>query len=106
MNITKKQYVRMINSLKQQQKLDEKYSEYIAEMFDTPRMCYNHNELIYDMINLLVELSGDQFENNLIAYYLFEQSTKESGYLWEEDGTKVDVSTPEKMYDYLEKIEK
>ena len=103
--ITKKHFVNIINHLKE-------INDFVNETNNKARNL--HDSIISDFFNAsslsiafeddLVNVLEDMFETNLISWWLYELDYGkkfEIGYLEEKNGDKPDLSTAEKLYDYL-----
>ena len=104
--ITKKHFVNIINHLKE-------VNDFVNETNNKARNL--HDSIISDFFNAsslsisfeddLVNVLEDMFNTDLISWWLYELDYGkkfEIGYL-EENGFKPDLSTAEKLYDYLVK---
>lgn len=104
--ITKKQFVRIINHLKE-------VNDFVNETNDKAKKLndaiisdfFNASSLSISFEDDLVNVLENMFETDLINWWLYELDYGRNfkiGYLIEADGTtKPDLSTPEKLYDYL-----
>lgn len=103
--ITKKHFVNIINHLKE-------VNDFVNET--NARAKRLHDSIISDFFNAsslsisfeddLVNVLEDMFNTNLIGWWLYELDYGrkfEIGYLEEKNGDKPDLSTAEKLYDYL-----
>ena len=104
--ITKKQFTDIINHIKE-------VNDFVNETNDKARKL--HDSMISDFFNAsslsisfeddLVKVLENMFDTDLISWWLWELDYGRRfkiGYLIEADGiTKPDLSTAEKLYDYL-----
>ena len=104
--ITKKQFINIINHIKE-------VNDFVNETNDKARKL--HDNIVNDFLNAsslsisfendLVKVLENMFDTDLISWWLYELDYGRSfkiGYLIEADGiTKPDLSTAEKLYDYL-----
>jgi len=106
--ITKKQFVKIINHLKE-------VNDFVNETNDKAKKLndaiisdfYNTMSLAITFEDDLIKVLENMFETDLISWWLYELDYGRSfkiGYLVEADGiTKPDLGTSEKLYDYLVK---
>ena len=104
--ITKKQFVEIINKLKKVNDFVNKTNDEARELDDAIISdFFNAQSLSISHENIVVELLENMFEDgDIISWWLYdlEYGTKyEDGCITEEDGTIIDISTAEKLYDYL-----
>ena len=104
--ITKKQFVEIINKLKkvndfvnktndEARKLDDAI---ISDFFNAQSLSISHESIVIELLENMFE------DGDIISWWIYdlEYGTKyEDGCITEEDGTIIDVSTAEKLYDYL-----
>lgn len=104
--INKKQFVDIINHIKE-------VNDFVNETNERARNL--HDSIINDFFNAsslsicfegdLIKVLENMFNTDLISWWIYETeygSKFKIGYLIEADGvTKPDVSTAEKLYDYL-----
>ena len=109
--ITKMQFVDIINKLKE-------VNDFVNETNDRARKLsdavmsdfFNAQSLSISHENIVIELLEDMFNaGDIISWWIYdlEYGTKyKDGCITEEDGTIIDVSTAEKLYDYLKENNK
>ena len=106
--ITKMKFVDIINKLKE-------VNDFVNETNDRARKLsdavmsdfFNAQSLSISHENIVIELLEDMFNaGDIISWWIYdlEYGTKyKDGCITEKDGTIIDVSTAEKLYDYLYK---
>lgn len=111
--INKEEFVKFMGYIKQTMGKEEKIDAFVRELsFDG--YCYMLSDEIHHMIEMVCAGMGIDYETedpwgNDIEYFIFEL---EWGLKWrpdaltEADGTPIDISTVEKLYDYLANIVK
>ena len=95
-------FVTMINGIKAQREFDREMSKKLGEVFVDFDGWYNNDIVITPIEDALKDEFDD--DGDMISYFMYdleygERWTKDS--LWNEDGTVIDISTVEKLYDYL-----
>lgn len=104
--ITKKQFIDIINHLKEVNEFVNETNEKAKQLHDCIiNDFFNASSLSISFEDDLVKVLENMFNTDLISWWLWDldYGTKfKIGYLIEEDGiTKPDLSTAEKLYDYL-----
>ena len=109
--ITKMKFVDIINKLKE-------VNDFVNETNDSARKLsdavmsdfFNAQSLSISHENIVIELLTDMFNaGDIISWWIYdlEYGTKyKDGCITEKDGTIIDVSTAEKLYDYLKENNK
>lgn len=99
LNISKERFVKYIKDIEKYRDDSDKINEVISGIGDGYFVFNAADQLMYIIIELLGELTNsvntDEYGND-IDYYLFEDSKK----VWV-DEQEYDISTPEKLYDFL-----
>lgn len=104
--ITKKEFIDIINKLKEvddfvnetNEKARKLDNAIISDFFNASSLSISHENIV---VKLLEKIFND---TDTISYWLYELeygSKYKEGCLRESDGTIVDISTSEKLYDYL-----
>jgi hypothetical protein len=94
--ISKKIFVETIENIhKEEEKLD-KFNQALYEISDGYPIFNPNNLYLKSLLDILEYIFHDTAET--IQWYLYENVEKK---IWLADGTEIDVSTPEKLYDYL-----
>jgi hypothetical protein len=104
--INKKQFVKIINHLKEVNDFLNETNDKARELNDAIISdFFNASSLSISFENDLVRVLENMFETDLISWWLYELEYGKNftiGCIIEADGiTKPDLSTPEKLYDYL-----
>lgn len=98
-NISKEDFCDYITRIENYRYAESELSDIISRYGDAYFIFNPGWNVIYALIKLLGELTNSKESDaygNDIDYYLFEESKK----VWL-DNTEYDISTPEKLYDYL-----
>lgn len=104
MNISKSAFCESIESIEDYLTKNSDFSKCISDYSDSYFFCNIGEKMLISYINLLVELTGCTVNKDFgdtISWWLFEDVEK----FVEIDGIKIDVSTPDKLYDYIEQYE-
>ena len=106
--ITKQEFVKIINRLRDYNDLQDKIQELFKDNIDNQEMdfmnagtiCVGHETIV---VKLLENMFNDR--GNWISWWLYEQdygrNVSIDDVFDEEIGKFVDLTTPEKLYDYL-----
>lgn len=104
--IDKERFVEIINSLKEVNdfvdEVNEKASKLrdsiISDFFNASSLSISHEDIV---VELLKAIFND--EDNTISWWLYEKNygTDDRLKMWDKDGNEIDLSTPEKLYEYL-----
>ena len=104
--LSKKEFVQIINQLKEVNDFVEETNNkarklndaIISDFFNVGSLSISHEMIV---LHLLEKMFND---SDIISYWLYEldygKKYKE-GDITEKDGTIIDISTPEKLYDFL-----
>ena len=100
----KEVFIAIINAIKAQREFDRAANEKMSEIFIDFDGWYNTDIAITPIEDALMKEFDD--ENEWISYFMYdldygEDYTKDS--VTEKDGTPIDLSTVEKLYDFLAK---
>jgi len=105
--LSKKLFVKAIDSIKKQKEVDSEFCEAMSKIFKDaygPFM-YDNDRLVEMVIQLMSESFGmDAGQWNDITYFIHELdygSRWKPGMVTDENGQDIDMSTAEKLYDYL-----
>lgn len=103
--ITKEQFVTIINRLKETDEMVDKINNIIRNSTDSIISDFtNAGSIMICHEDIVLHLLEDIFnDTDTISWWLYE---KDYGRdirmkMWDEKGKEIDVSTPEKLYDYL-----
>lgn len=108
--LTKERFVKCIDALKRQSDLDRINSEHIQAIYDSESISaiYPNDIIITALVDLLSDLlqdySIDKYTGNWLEWWLYECDYGREFKLGSanyEDGTEIDLSTPEKLFDFL-----
>ncbi len=104
--LTKEMFCAAINAIKLQQEQDEINSKKLGKIYINafPANLIYDNSILSEMIILLLkELTDDKF--NDINYFIYELDFGKhgDGAITTENGEQIDLSSPEKLFDYLMK---
>lgn len=106
--ISKEKFVDIINRLRNYNDMQDeirdiskKYIEPMESDFNNAaEICVGHETVVVDLLRNIF----DDEENDILGWWIWECDYGRSfkkGFLVELDGTKPDLTTPEKLYDYL-----
>lgn len=109
--ITKDQFVKIINRLRDYNDLQDKIQDLFRDNIDNQEIdfmnagsiCVGHETIV---VQLLENMFNDVGEYSTISWWIYECNygrRKDMTYIIEPDDTWIDLSTPEKLYDYLVK---
>jgi len=104
--ITKKQFVNIINRLKETDDIKNKVNDIIRASTDSAITDFMEaGSLMICHEDLVVQLLENMFnDGDTIGWWLYELNYGREyteGCITESDGTPIDLSTAEKLYDYL-----
>lgn len=107
MKISQKEFVEIIDKLRkvndfvnktndEARKLDDAIE---SDFFNAMSLSISHESIV---VRLLERMFNDK---DLISWWIYERNygREEGTVVWEEDGKEIDLSTAEKLYDYLKK---
>ena len=102
--MNKELFVSTFNSIQKQIEIDRKNSSMLQEMFpDDSIYCgYNNSELFNALNKILKESMKDEY--NWIDYFMYELDFGEKykhGRATESDGSIIDLSNAERLYEFL-----
>lgn len=106
--ITKQQFVDIINKLKEVNDFVEETNNnvrklnnaLISDFFNASSLSISHETIVVDLLNHIFN------DEDIISWWIFELNygrNYKKGCFTEADGTEIDVSTAEKLYEYLKK---
>lgn len=108
--LTKKQFLERINFIIEYDKAVEKYDKALKEFANSDFTGYYDEKLHLHLLSTLAEDMEQDPEDDLISWWLYDcpEAGKhpEHAKIWDgekddPDTTEYDVSTPEKLYDYI-----
>ena len=104
--ISKEKFVEIIERLRNYDDLQKKIQELFKDNIDNQEMdfmnagsiCIGHESVVVD---LLKNIFDDKYD--YIGYYLYEcdYGRETENKIFDNDDKPIDISTPEKLYDYL-----
>ena len=103
--ITKDSFIALMGAMKVQREIDHKATEALQDIFTDVVGGFYNDETLYSAIELFLMAEFDDI-GEWIIYYIYDL---EFGVLWEKDccsekdGTIIDISTADKLYDFLVK---
>lgn len=104
--ISKKKFVEIINRLKDYNDLQDKIQNLFRDNIDNREHDFmNAGSICVSHESIVAELLKDMFnvKDDLISWWLYECNYGRDFSLGdlEDNGVEIDLSTPEKLYDYL-----
>lgn len=105
MIISKDKFVEIINRLKNYNNLQDKINDLFKENIDNKEMDFmNAGSICIGHESVVVYLLEKMFDTDTISYFIYELDYGEkykAGCVLDENMNEIDLSTPEKLYDYL-----
>lgn len=105
MIISKDKFVEIINRLKNYNNLQDKINDLFKENIDNKEMDFmNAGSICIGHENVVVYLLERMFDADMISYFIYELDygkKYKDGYVQDGEGNNIDISTVEKLYDYL-----
>lgn len=105
---SKEEFVKIMNRLRDYNDLQDKIQDLFRDNIDNQEMDFmNAGSICVGHETIVVQLLENMFNaGDIISWYLYDldygrKYTK--GCISEQDGTPIDLTTPEKLYDYLVK---
>ena len=103
--ISKEKFVEIINRLRDYNDLQDKIDNLFSDNIDSQEMDFmNAGSICIGHESVVVELLENMFKDkDTISWWLYEQDYGRDFSLGdlEVDGVEIDLTTPEKLYDYL-----
>ncbi len=96
--ISKEIFLKIVTLIKEQDAIDEEVSKALEKVCGSWVMFNTDNKKYDALLLILKETIKDS--DDLISWFLYEDVDKK---IWLKDGTEIDVSTPELLYDYFKK---
>ena len=107
MIISKEKFVEIINRLKNYKELQDKIDELFKDNIDNRENDFiNAASICIGHESVVVELLENMFNSDMISYWIYELDygkKYKAGCVLDENMNEIDLSTPEKLYDYLVK---
>lgn len=105
--ISKEKFVEIINRLKKYNELQNDINELFNESIDNKEMDFiNAGSICIGHESVVVYLLEKMFDTDMISYWIYELNYGKEytdGCVLDENMNEIDLSTAEKMYDYLVK---
>lgn len=105
--ISKKEFVEIIERLKNYNDLQDKIDDLFKNNIDNKEMDFmNAGSICIGHESVVVYLLERMFDTDMISYFIYELDYGEkykAGCVLDENMNEIDLSTAEKMYDYLVK---
>lgn len=105
--ISKEKFVEIINRLKGYTELQNKINDLFRDNIDNKEMDFvNAGSICIGHESVVVYLLENMFDTDMISYWIYELEYGEKykeGCVLDENMNEIDLSTAEKMYDYLVK---
>ena len=102
--MTKELFIATINSIQKQIEIDRKNNSILQEMFpDDSIYCGYNNSELFNALNLILKEQMKD-EDDWIGYFMFELDFGEkyrNGMVKEADGSIIDLSNAERLYEFL-----
>lgn len=103
--ISKEKFVEIINRLKSYNELQNKINDLFKENIDNKEMDFmNAGSICIGHESVVVYLLEKMFDTDMISYFIYELDYGEkykAGCVLDENMNEIDLSTAEKLYDYL-----
>ena len=103
--ISKEKFVEIINRLKKYNELQNDINELFNESIDNKEMDFmNAGSICIGHESVVVYLLEKIFDTDMISYFIYELDygkKYKAGCVLDENMNEIDLSTPEKLYDYL-----
>lgn len=105
--ISKKEFVEIIERLKNYNDLQDKIDDLFKSNIDNKEMDFmNAGSICIGHESVVVELLENMFDTDMISCFIYELNygkKYKAGCVLDENMNEIDLSTAEKMYDYLVK---
>ena len=105
--ISKEKFVEIINRLKNYNELQNKINDLFKDNIDNKEMDFmNAGSICIGHESVVVYLLERMFDTDMISYFIYELDYGEkykAGCVLDENMNEINLSTAEKLYDYLAK---
>ena len=105
--ISKEKFLEIINRLKSYNELQNKINDLFKENIDNKEEDFmNAGSICIGHESVVVYLLEKIFDTDMISYFIYELDygkKYKAGCVLDENMNEIDLSTPEKLYDYLVK---
>ena len=103
--ITKERFIQIIKRLENYNKLQEQINSLFDECIDNKENDFcNAGGICIGHESVVVELLENMFNTDMISCWIYELDygrEYKDGYVQDGEGNNIDISTVEKLYDYL-----
>lgn len=104
--ITKQEFVEIIERLRNYNDLQEKINNLFDDLIDNKEQDFcNAGSICIGHETIVVKLLENMFnDNDIISWWIYELdygTSYKKGCIVDKDGKEIDLSTAEKLYDYL-----
>lgn len=103
--ISKEKFLEIINRLKKYDELQNDINELFCESIDNKEKDFiNAGSICIGHESVVVYLLENMFDTDMISYFIYELNYGEDyteGCIVDENMNEIDLSTAEKLYDYL-----
>lgn len=104
MLISKNKFIEIINRLKNYNELQEKIDNLFKDLIDNEEQDFmNAGSICIGHETIVIQILETMFETDIISWWIYETeygtSFKMGSFI--DNGQNVDLSTPEKLYEYL-----
>ena len=103
--ISKDKFIEIINRLKKYNELQDKINDLFRDNINNKEMDFmNAGSICIGHESVVVYLLERMFDTDMISYFIYELDygkKYKAGCVLDENMNEIDLSTPEKLYDYL-----
>lgn len=103
--ITKERFIQIIKRLENYNKLQEQINSLFDECIENKENDFcNAASICIGHESVVVELLENMFNSDMISYWIYELDygrEYKDGHVQDGEGNNIDISTAEKLYDYL-----
>ena len=103
--ITKREFIEIMNRLKDYNDLQEKINKLFEDNIDNKEMDFmNAGSICIGHETVVVKLLEEMFNSDMISYWMYDLDYGRKyidGYVQDSEGNIIDISTLDKLYDYL-----
>ena len=103
--ISKEKFVEIINRLRNYNYLQNKIDDLFRDNIDNKEMDFiNAGSICIGHESVVIYLLENMFDTDMISYWIYELDygkKYKAGCVLDENMNEIDLSTPEKLYDYL-----
>ena len=103
--ISKEKFVEIINRLRNYNYLQNKINDLFRDNIDNKEMDFiNAGSICVGHESVVIYLLENMFDTDMISYWIYELDygkKYKAGCVLDENMNEIDLSTPEKLYDYL-----